>query len=64
MDSIVIRLIDKNEPDLAEEVKGELIGAEYAIVYEGEAELVGVDATKHGDGEQVYGPAFVLVGAK
>ena len=43
------------------EAKGELIGAGYSIRYENEAELVGVDATKHGNGEKVYGPAVVLV---
>lgn len=64
MESIIVKLIDRNKPDAVAEAKGELIGAGYSIQYEGEAELAGVDAKKHGNGEQVYGPTVVLVGAK
>jgi hypothetical protein len=64
VNSIVIKLIDKNRPEDAEVAKGELIGAGYSIVYECEAKAVGVDATKDDNGEQSYGPTIVLVGEK
>jgi hypothetical protein len=60
--SVIIKLTDKNKPEEAKVARGELIGAGYLIVYECEAELVGVDATKDGNGQQRYGPTIVLIG--
>jgi hypothetical protein len=71
MASIVIKLIDKNNPELVEQAKGELIGAGYSIEYEDEADFLGVDVKQNDngddgndDGEQVYGPTVVLIGKK
>lgn len=72
MASIIIKLIDKNDPDLVDQEKGVLTGAGYSIEYEDEADVVGVDVRINGgdndsdddNGEQVYGPAVVLIGKK
>ena len=72
MSSIIIKLIDKNDPDLVQQGRGELTGAGYSIEYEDDADVVGVDVMKNdnGDddnddnGEQVYGPTVVLIGKK
>ena len=68
MASIVIKLIDKDKPDLVEQARGELIGAEFTIEYEDEADFVGVDVKKNNNGddgdEQIYGPMVILIGKK
>jgi len=70
MASIVIKLIDKNNPDLVEQARGELIGAGYSIEYEDDADFLGVDVKNNDNGddndddEQVYGPTVVLIGKK
>ena len=64
MASIVIKIIDKNRPDLVAQAEGELAGAGFSISDRNEAELLGVDANKHGNGEQTYGPAVIIIGKK
>ena len=64
MASIVIKIIDKNRPDLVAQAEGELTGAGFSISYRNEAELLGVDANKHGNGEQTYGLAVIIIGKK
>ena len=39
-------------------------GAGFFISYKDEAELLGVDAIKHGNGEHTYGPAVIIIGKK
>lgn len=62
--AIVIKIIDKNTPEKAAQAIGELEGAGFAVTYQEETDFLGVDATKHGNGEQTYGPCFVIVGKK
>ena len=64
MASIVIKIIDKNRPDLVAQAEGELLGAGYSFSYKDEAEFLGVDAKKHGNGEQIYNSAVIVVGKK
>lgn len=64
MSVIVIKIVAQGDPVGAATAKGELLGAGFNIVYEGNAEGIGVDARRHGDGEQKYGPAFVFIGKK
>lgn len=71
MASIVIKLIDRDNPDLVEQARGELIGAGYSIEYEDNADFLGVDVKNNDNGdddndddEQVYGPMVVLIGKK
>ena len=64
MKSIVIKIVDKNSPDLVEQARGELEGADFIIIYEEECDPVRVDATKHGNGVQPYNNAVVLIGEK
>ena len=61
---MIIKIVDKNNPNGAVEAKGELIGAGFTVVYEGDADAIGVDAKRCGDGEQTYGPAYVIAGTK
>jgi hypothetical protein len=62
MAAIIIKIIDQSKPDLVAQAKGELIGAGFRILGEYEAEMLGVDAVKFGQGEQTYGPATVVIG--
>jgi len=64
MGAIVIKLVDINKPDLAAQAEGELEGAGFTITYKDEAEIIGVDAVKHGDGEQTYPAGHVIIGKK
>jgi hypothetical protein len=64
MSSIVVKIIDKNKPGLVGEAEGELEGAGFVVVYKDEAEFLGVDAKKHGGGEQTYGPSVIIIGKK
>jgi hypothetical protein len=71
MSSIVIKLIDKNKPDLVDQARGELEGAGYAITYEDNADFVGVEVKNNdsndggnNDDEQVYNDMVVLIGKK
>lgn len=61
---MVIKIVDKNSPQEAARAIGELKGAGFAISYQKEVNFLGVDATKHGDGQQTYGPCYVIVGEK
>lgn len=64
MASIVIKVVDKEKPDLVAQARGELTGAGFALSEEMEADMLGVDAEKQGGGEQTYGPSVILIGKK
>ena len=61
---ICIKIVDKAQPDLVAEAKGELEGAGFEIVSHDEGKWVRVDAVKHGGGEDVYRDAAVIIGQK
>ena len=61
---MIIKIIDLNKPELMEQAKGELEGAGYILSKVDEVSFLGVDAVKHGDGEQTYTYAAVIVGKK
>ncbi|MFX0202522.1 MAG: hypothetical protein ACFFCW_40970 [Candidatus Hodarchaeota archaeon] len=62
MKSISIKIVDKNKPELLAEAEGELDGTEFDVTYKKECDMVSVDATKHGNGEQIYSSAVIIVG--
>jgi len=62
MSVIMVKITDKNDAAGATQARGELEGAGFAIVYEGDADAVGVDATRAGGSDQSLGAAWVLVG--
>lgn len=64
MGAIVIKIVDKNRPDQAAQAEGELEGAGFTITYKDDADIIGVDAIKHGGGEQTYGAGYVIIGKK
>jgi len=64
MKSLIIKIVDKNMPDLIGQARGELEGAGFTIIYDQACDPVRVDATKCGNGEQVYHDAVVIIGEK
>ncbi len=64
MPTIVIKLVDKNKPIEKAQAEGELEGAGFKIVYNDSADMIGVDAVKHGDGEETYSAGYVIIGKK
>lgn len=64
MAAIVIKIVNKNEPTLVAEAEGQLQGAGFVLTFRGEADVLGVDAQKHGGGEQTYHSAVILVGER
>jgi hypothetical protein len=64
MESIIIKIVDKTNPTEIKEARAELTGAGYFIKYDGDAEFLGVDATRIGGGEHAYENAYVLLGIR
>lgn len=64
MKSLIIKIVDKNKPDLIEQAKGEIEGAGFSIIYEEACDPVRVDATKWGNGETVYNSTVTIIGEK
>ena len=64
MESIIIRIVDKTNPMEIKDTRAELVGAGYIIKYDGDAEFLGVDASKIGGGEHAYENAYVLLGVR
>ena len=64
MKSLIIKIVDKNKPDLIGQARGELTGAGFSIIYDEACDPARVDATKCGDGEQVYNSAVAIIGEK
>lgn len=64
MAAIVIKIVDRDKPDQVAEAQGELEGAGFTITYKDEADMIGIDAVKHGGGQQTYGAGHVIIGKK
>ena len=61
---IVLKIVDRSRPDLVAQATGELTGAGFSIESQSNADILGVDALKHGGGEQTYSGAVLIVGKK
>lgn len=64
MASIVIKIVDGTKPEQVALAMGELEGAGFHVTYHKDADILGVDATKHGGCEDAYGASVVIIGEK
>lgn len=61
MPIIVIKVVDKNNPDAIQQAKGELEGAGFTIQYEQTADQLGIDPTQLGEPEIDCENAYIMV---
>ena len=64
MTSILVKIIDRTNPDLEQEAEGQLQQAGFDITYRDEADSFTVDSSKHGGDVKDYANAIIIVGKR